>query len=259
MAQATVEGLAVPLAIGVSGVVLLGVQAVGGTEGLMLPLLTAAVVSAWVAVAVLLYREYRSNLLANLRGRTLDPAGLTVEEESGFIAIDRLVESDDERDVWLGLDILTTTGHAELPARLGRLVMDERENVRTDALERLMAVDPDAAAASARGCLDDPSPAVRAAAVRALGAAGTPADLAGIAACSSDDAPEVRVAVAAALSRVGDEPVRAGVAAGIAQLGRSAPRRIGPWPRSCSARCSRAPGSNAPRCARCSPIPSPTW
>ncbi len=53
--------------------------------------------------------------------------------------------------MWLGLDILTTTEHRELPAKLERLVTDERENVRTDALERLMVVDPDAAAAAARG------------------------------------------------------------------------------------------------------------
>ena len=70
--------------------------------------------TAWVVVAVLLYREYRVNLLANLRGRTLDPADLTVEEESSLIAIDRLVESDDERDVRLGLDILTIAEHPEL-------------------------------------------------------------------------------------------------------------------------------------------------
>ena len=57
--QATVEGLAVPVAIGASGVVLLVVQAVGGTEGLLLPVLTSIVVTAWVVVAVLLYREYR--------------------------------------------------------------------------------------------------------------------------------------------------------------------------------------------------------
>ena len=80
----------------------------------MLPVLTATVVTAWVVVAVLLYREYRSNLLANLRGRTLDPADLAVEDESSLIAIDRLVESDDERDVRLGLDILTIAEHPEL-------------------------------------------------------------------------------------------------------------------------------------------------
>ena len=86
------------------------------------------------------------NLLANLRGRTLDPADLTVEEESSLIAIDRLVESDDERDVWLGLDILTTTEHPDLPDDSSASSWTNARRVRTDALERLVAVDPDAAA-----------------------------------------------------------------------------------------------------------------
>ena len=161
VAQATVEGLAVPVAIGISGVVLLVVQSVGGTEGLMLPVLTSIVVTAWVVVAVLLYRAYRENLLANLRGRTLAPADLPVEEESSLIAIDRLIESDDERDVWLGLDLLTSARHPELPVKLERLVVDERENVRIDALERLVTVSPAAAADAARRSLDDPSSGMR--------------------------------------------------------------------------------------------------
>ena len=49
--QATVEGLAVPLAIGISGVVLLLVDAAGYTDSLLLPVLTALVVIAWVVVA----------------------------------------------------------------------------------------------------------------------------------------------------------------------------------------------------------------
>ena len=122
VAQATVEGLAVPLAIGVSGVVLLVVQSIGGTEGVMLPVLTSIVVSAWVVVAVLLYREYRTNLLANVRGRALDPAELTIDEEGTLLVINRLVESEDERDVRLGLDILTVAEHPDLPMRLQRLV-----------------------------------------------------------------------------------------------------------------------------------------
>ena len=44
VAQATVEGLAVPVAIGVSGVGLLVVQSAGGTDGLVLPVLTGVVV-----------------------------------------------------------------------------------------------------------------------------------------------------------------------------------------------------------------------
>ena len=67
--------------------------------------------------------------------------------------------------------------------RLERLVVDERVNVRTDALERLVALAPDMAAAAARDGLYDQSPHVRAASIRVLGAAGSASDLARIAAC----------------------------------------------------------------------------
>ena len=105
---------------------------------------------AWVVVATMLYREYGANLLASLRGRTLDPATLTVEDESSLIVIDRLVESDDERDVRLGLDILTVAQHPALHARLEQLAVDDRVNVRKDALERLRLLAPHLAAEAAR-------------------------------------------------------------------------------------------------------------
>ncbi len=221
VAQATVEGLAVPVAIGASGVVLLVVEAAGGIDGLALPLLTSLVVLAWLVVALLAYRAYRVNLLANLRGRTLDAGNLTVEDESSLIVIDRLIESEDERDVRLGLDILTIAEHPELPARLQRLVGDERVNVRTDALARLVEVAPQVAAAAARHGIDDSSPDMRAASIRALGAASIPSDLAAIAVYSQDPTPEVKVAVAFALTSVGDDAVRAEVGAEIHRLARS--------------------------------------
>ena len=221
VAQAAVEGLAVPVAIGLSGVMLLVVQSVGGERGLMLPMLTSVVVIAWLVVAILLYREYRVNLLANLRGRTLHAGDLAVEEESSLLAIDRLVGSDDERDVRLGLDILTRAHHPELAARLLILTADARPRVRTDALRRLEAIDPGSAAAPARTLLDDPDPEVRAASIRCLGAHGSPADLAIITALSDDPTPEVRVAVAFASSRSGDAIACDRVAAEIDRLGRA--------------------------------------
>lgn len=218
VAQATVEGLAVPVAIGVSGVVLLVVQSVGSTKGLLLPVLTSIVVMAWIVVAVLLYREYRVNLLANLRGRTLHTADLAVEEESSLIAIDRLIGSDDERDVRLGLDILTLAEDPELAERLQGLIGDERLGVRTDALRRLTMADPAAAAAAARTLLRHPASEVRAASIRCLGETGSPTDLVAIAMRSKDPAPEVRMAVAFAVSRVGDDRLRAQVATDIERL-----------------------------------------
>ncbi len=215
VAQAAVEGLAVPLAIGMSGVILLAVDAAGLTDGVTLPTITALVVSAWTAVAVLTYREYRVSLLANLRGRTLDPAALTLEGESSLIAIDRLISSDDERDVRLGLDILTTSAHPELQQQLERLVADDRIGVRTDVLARLTQLAPDVAAAAARRGTTDGSADIRAVSIRVLGAAGSSVDLALIESCADDAAREVRAAVVFALTRMGDGARRAHVVAQI--------------------------------------------
>ncbi len=208
-AQATVEGLAVPIAIGVSGVVLLAIQAAGGAGGLLLPTLTAVVVCAWVVVAVMTYRAYRGSLLASLRSRTLDPSELAMADEGSLIAIDRLVESHDERDVRLGLDILTIAQHPRLAERLQHLAVDERVGVRTDALQRLVQVAPEMAAAAARAGVDDEHPDVRAASVRVLGLACDPQDRTAIDAAWSDPALEVRVAAAFALSRMNDDAVHA--------------------------------------------------
>ena len=217
-AQASVEGLAVPIAIGASGVVLLAIDAFGGSSALLLPILTAVVVSAWVVVAILTYRAYRVSLLASLRGRALDPADLTVDDEAGLLAIERLVASPDERDVRLGLDILTIAQHPRLADRLQDLAEDDRVGVRTDALERLVQVAPRIAADAARSGLSATHPDVRAAAIRVLGSAGDPADRVAIDAHWDDPAPEVRVAVAFALSRMDDESVRTELASRIGAL-----------------------------------------
>ncbi|MFL6204870.1 MAG: hypothetical protein ACJ739_05925 [Acidimicrobiales bacterium] len=221
VAQATVEGLAVPMAIGVSGVVLLLVDALGLTDGLFLPMLTAAVVVAWAVVATVLYRTYGSSLLASLRGRTLDASTLAVEDESSLGVIDRLVGSPDERDVRLGLDILTVAQHPGLHPRLERLAADERVGVRTDVLARLRHVAPHQAARAARDGLRDPSPAVRAACVRVLGAAGDEEDWARVLTAFDDWAPEVRLAATFSLTRLPDRRQVATVSTAIATLAAS--------------------------------------
>ena len=139
----------------------------------------------------------------------------------------------------LGLDILTIAEHPELPAQLQRLVVDERENVRTDALERLDAWStrmprrpPHATASTIR------RPDVRAAehpgARRRRGRLGSrrrsrPAERPGVRRC--------RVAVAFALSR---RRRRRGPGAGRAPRSRDSPgpstRPIARSRRSCSAK-----------------------
>jgi hypothetical protein len=189
-AQANVEGLAVPVAIGMSGVGLLVVRGLGLLDGMLLPALTAVVVTAWVVVAFRLYGEYRDNLLARLRHRTLDPAELTIDGAESLVVVDRFLASDDLRDIAIGLDVLAAAEHPTLPAKLRPLLTDARPGVRANALERLVDVDRSAALAAARDMTTDP-------------------------------APEVRVAVAVTLLRVGDAAARESVARDVDRLSRS--------------------------------------
>ncbi len=203
--QAAVEGLAVPVAIGVSGLVLMVLRSTVGTDGPALLILTGLVLIAWTIVAFFVFSDYRVNLLSNLRHRTLDPAELTIEGATTLTAIDRLIDSDDERDVRIGLDALDTADHPDLGAHLQRLAADERVGVRTNVLERLVRISLPMAAAAARSGLDHHSPAVRAASIRTLGMAGGPSDISSIAACSGDPDSEIKVAAVTAMIRIGDD------------------------------------------------------
>ncbi len=203
-AQAAVEGLAVPLAIGVSGLILIIVQHTVGTDGPTLHVLTCVVLVAWIVNAVLLSRGYRRNLIANLRHRRLDPSELAVDDVSTLAAIDRLIGSDDEREIRLGVATLAVVRHPELQVRLEALAGDQRAGVRSYALDRLRELDPTAAARIARDGLGHPSAEIRAASVRALGPDPDPADVATLLALWRDPHVDVRLAAAAALGRLGD-------------------------------------------------------
>ena len=219
--QATVEGLAVPLAIGISGLALMAMRTTIGTDGLALPILTSAVVIAWAVVALMLYRGYRVNLLACLRHRSLDPAALVVDGQSTLAAIHRLVDSDDERDVRLGLDTLAIAEHPDLARCVRALSLDDRVGVRLDALDRMVRLDPLEAAMVARRSLEHPDVDVRVASVRTLGVVGEPADVPVIVRCLDHSDADVRVAATTALLGIGDVSARHHIATQLDSLYRS--------------------------------------
>ena len=121
-AQANVESLAVPVAIGFSGLVLIVLRATVGTNGLILPVLTSVVLGAWIVTALAVYRGYRVNLLANLRHRLLDPAELSIDGPNAMVAIDRLLDSVDQRDVRLGIASLMSIRPDDTADRLEKVV-----------------------------------------------------------------------------------------------------------------------------------------
>lgn len=221
-AQATVEGLAVPLAIGASGVVLIAVRATVGTAGLALPVLTSIVVIAWMVVSFFVYRGYRVNLLANLRHRTLDPSTIEIDDANTLAAIDRLLDSVDERDVRLGLQTLAVAEHPALPARLDRLAADDRVGVRAHALDRLRELDPAAAASSARLGLAHRSAPIRAVSLRTLARTGAASDLASIVEHWDDPHDEVRLAAATAIAELGDDGAKQRISFDTTELSRAA-------------------------------------
>ena len=140
VAQATVEGMGVPIAIGVSGVVLLVLNAL--PEALAARIAIFAVVCAvWAWVALRLYRAYGPALVAALQTRRLLDADAAVEANPGDIAaVRRLVADPDPRRARLGRELAMAIA-PEAPTRQVDLL--EPDDAALPALAAALA-DPDA-------------------------------------------------------------------------------------------------------------------
>ncbi len=175
--QAVVEGIGVPVAIGVTGVLLLALN--------VLDLGTAAVIGfglvlgvVWTVIAVGVYRSYTRALADEMRRRPLvaGVSDLADEEE----AVRALLRSDDARDVRLGLDLLAGLASPASASELRQLANDADPEVRVRALVQLAASGDAPVAAELAALVDDlarsGNPADRRAAAFALGARDVAAD-----------------------------------------------------------------------------------
>ncbi len=203
--QAVVESLAVPLAIGVSGVVLLVVRATVGTKGLAIPVIVVVTLALWIVCALGVYRGYGVNLLDTLRHRQLDPSEIVVDDAETLVVVEALLASDDLRDVRLGLAALQRSAHPTFVEHLEGMVASGREGATAMALRLLAEVDPSRAVGLARGMLQDPRADVRAAALRTISEAATNSDIERVAALLLDADRSVRLAAATAIGRLADD------------------------------------------------------
>jgi hypothetical protein len=176
--QTAVEGIGVPVAIGISGVLILGLNALPSALVATI-VLTTIVCAIWTWVGFRLYREYGPALVDALQRRPLllPAADLGMKPEDEATAL-RLVSSHDARAMRLGLDLLAATASPTLAAELAGFAGDPRPEIRLSALaalatsgdepaRRRLAEDVLASAAST-------SAAVRLAAARALEALDGP-------------------------------------------------------------------------------------
>lgn len=209
--QAVVESLAVPLAIGVSGGILLVVRVTVGTKGLAIPLIVVVTLALWIVCALGVYRGYGVNLLDTLRHRQLDPSDIVVDDAETLIVVEALLASDDRRDVRLGLAALQRSGHPSLVEHLEGMVASERDGEAAMALQLLAEADPLSTAVLARTMLRHPRADVRAAALRTISAAATDSDAERVTALLLDADRSVRLAAANAVGQLSDTAARRGL------------------------------------------------
>ena len=163
--QTTVEGIGVPFAIGISGVLILVLNALPAAL-LALIVVTVLVCGIWTWAAVLLYRAYAPALLGALaRRRLLDPAaGFEATDDHADTARD-LLASGDIGAVRLGVELLGSMSSPGLAADLAAMSRDPDPAVRLPALAGLAAAGDEPArgrlALEVRGATGSPDAAVR--------------------------------------------------------------------------------------------------
>ncbi len=158
-AQATIEGLGVPVAIGLAGVVLLVLQQVLGVGAMGIAGFTIATCAVWSIAGLLVYRGYRVALRDGLHRRVLDPTTIDVDDPATMAVIDRLLEGDDDRLVWMAVTALGD--RALLPDRLARLVRSASPSLAIAAFDRLVEVSLPHALAAAESVGADDHPSIR--------------------------------------------------------------------------------------------------
>jgi HEAT repeat protein len=202
--QTGVEGIGVPLALGLTGVVLIIFDSIGGLTAVHIAAFTLVISALWLAAGLLTYRGYADNLLQILRRRALGSDELILDDGSSLGVIERLLESGRLSDVRLALDMLEGAEHPSLSAHLAELVRRDEADIRIEALLRIEARREAKALPLVRDMLDSGAdPAVRGAALQAF-CALDPAESVAVAGPYLDDPePDLNYGAAVGLLRYG--------------------------------------------------------
>ena len=203
--QTAVEGIGVPVAIGISGVLILALNALSFALTATI-VVTALVCVVWTWVGILLYRAYGPALVHALQRRPLivpiADLNATAEDEA---AARNLLSNPDARATRLGLDMLTAMSSPGVIVELGALAGDPRPEIRLSALAALSGSGDKSAtdrlADEVAGLLEDADLAVRCAALDSVQAAHAFAVGPAIAALRE---PRSAGAAAGAVGRLGD-------------------------------------------------------
>ena len=134
--QTAIESGGVPAAIGLTGVILLVLQALPGGITVVVGVATVVAI-AWTVVAWMANREYTEGLRQAVVKRILVESPLDLTDEREAESLRQLLRSDDGRQVALGLDLLAGLNSPARDAELKRLLDDDDPEVRLGALAGL--------------------------------------------------------------------------------------------------------------------------
>jgi len=135
--QTGVEGIGVPLALGLTGVLLLIFPWLGEVTLVHVAAFTLAISLLWIVAAAFVYRDYGANLLKAMRRRALGAAGLVLDNDASLEVVNRLAASEKVSDVRLALDMLQAAGHPLLSELLPTLAKSAQTDIQIEALTRI--------------------------------------------------------------------------------------------------------------------------
>jgi ATP/ADP translocase len=124
---------------GLAGALLLLLVAVLGVSARGLSVVVMALLLGWIALAVLVRRQYVDSFRAALARREIDPAQLTVDLRNAQTvrALRESLRSRDEREIAYALDVLGETADASLAPELEPLLGHPSAEIRLGAVRLL--------------------------------------------------------------------------------------------------------------------------
>jgi HEAT repeat protein len=172
-AQIAMQGILGPLAVALSGAILVLFGTLDATHLGYLSLLMLVVLVGTVVLALKVQREYASALKQALTKRTLEGMALSLHDPASLAVLQRELQSPYPGEVIYALELLARTDHPALPAMLVSLLEHPHVDVRQDVLRRLEGMRVTSAMAAVRQHLStEATPQARATALRTLCALG---------------------------------------------------------------------------------------
>jgi HEAT repeat protein len=205
--QTGVEGIGVPIAHGLIGILLLVFSAIDGLSIIHIIYFTLFITVLWAIFGFSTYRHYATSLMQAIRRRALDSAEISLDDSSSLGLVERLFESENLLEVRLALDMLEDAAVETLDNDLIKLVGNSSETIQAEVLSRIEKRKIQAALPGVRHCLvSAANPTTVASSLRALCALEETEVVDEILPYMDDTDPEVRLGATVGLLKYGGIP-----------------------------------------------------